>query len=137
MSDSTMWFVLAGVLVAFELVTGTFYLLMLGLGAAAGAFAAMAGYDLTGQLIAASLVGVLGVIVLRQLRRAKTIIEEQVGQLDLGAQVHVDAWDANGTSQVKHRGAVWTAQLAPGQAPLEGSYRIESMKGNTLVLVKI
>lgn len=32
MSDATIWWVLTGVLVALELATGTFYLLMLGLG---------------------------------------------------------------------------------------------------------
>ena len=35
MNDTTMWWVLAGTLVALELATGTFYLLMLGLGAVA------------------------------------------------------------------------------------------------------
>ena len=40
---STVWWVVAGVLVAVELATGTFYLLMLALGAAAAALAAHAG----------------------------------------------------------------------------------------------
>jgi membrane protein implicated in regulation of membrane protease activity len=42
MGDATMWWVLAGVLVALELLTGTFYLLMLSLGAVAAALVAMA-----------------------------------------------------------------------------------------------
>ena len=49
MSDATMWFVLAGVLVALELMTGSFYLLMLGLGALAAALAALAGHGLSGM----------------------------------------------------------------------------------------
>ena len=57
--------------------------------------------------------------------------------LDIGATVQVDAWDAQGKTQVKHRGAVWTAQLAQGQTPEPGVYRIQSVNGNSLVLEKI
>ena len=40
LQDSTLWWLLAGSLVAVELVTGTFYLLALAVGAVAGAIAA-------------------------------------------------------------------------------------------------
>ena len=43
MSDSTLWWLLAGAAVALELFTGTFYLLMLAVGMAAAALAAHAG----------------------------------------------------------------------------------------------
>ena len=43
MSDTVMWWVLAAILVALELSTGTFYLLFLAAGAVAGAVAAMFG----------------------------------------------------------------------------------------------
>jgi carbonic anhydrase/acetyltransferase-like protein (isoleucine patch superfamily) len=56
MSDTTIWWVLTGVLVALELTTGTFYLLMLGLGAMAAALSAMAGQGLTTQRVAAAAV---------------------------------------------------------------------------------
>ena len=39
MNDSTVWWLVTGVLVAAELMTGTFYLLMLATGAAAAALA--------------------------------------------------------------------------------------------------
>ncbi len=42
MDDSTLWWLLTGALVALELITGTFYLLMLAIGAAAAALAAHA-----------------------------------------------------------------------------------------------
>ena len=41
----SLWWLTVGALVAAELATGTFYLLMLALGAAAGAMAAHAGVD--------------------------------------------------------------------------------------------
>jgi membrane protein implicated in regulation of membrane protease activity len=139
MNDATMWWVLAGGLVAFELASGTFYLLMLGLGAGAAALAAMAGFGTITQLVAAAIVGGAGALSLAQWRkRQPTTNQEAKDQhLDLGASVEVDAWDALGTAQVKHRGAGWTAVLAPGQTPTPGVYRIQAMVGNRLVLEKI
>ena len=139
MGDATMWWVLTGVLVVLELVTGTFYLLMLALGAAAGALVAMAGLGLNTQLVTAAILGGLGAVLLGQWRKRQTTTpqEAQDQHLDLGATVQVDAWDAQGTAQVKHRGAAWTAVLAPGQIAVPGIYRIQTMAGNRLVLEKI
>src|SRR5436190_16884408 len=58
---STAWWVATGVLVALELVTGTFYLLMVAIGTAAGALAAHAGLPFTGQLVTAAVIGGAGV----------------------------------------------------------------------------
>ena len=46
MAESTLWWIVTGVLVALELATGTFYLLMLSLGAVASALAAHAGLSM-------------------------------------------------------------------------------------------
>lgn len=139
MNETSMWWLLTGALVALELVTGTFYLLMLGLGAAAGAVAAMAGLSLLAQLVVAAVVGGLASVLLGQWRKRQAVTPEEAQdqQLDLGATVVVDAWDVQGTAQVKHRGAMWTAVLAPGQPAMLGAYRIQAMAGNRLVLEKI
>ena len=44
LSAATVWWVLAGIAVAVELSTGTFYMLMLALGLAAGAIASHLGF---------------------------------------------------------------------------------------------
>ena len=139
MAQPTLWWLLAGIAIGVELVTGTFYLLMLSLGAVAAALAAMAGHGLTTQLVVAAVVGGLGAVLLGQWRKRQTTTpqEAQDQHLDLGATVQVDAWDAQGTAQVKHRGAAWTAVLAPGQTAAPGVYRIQAMAGNRLVLEKI
>src|SRR5262245_21732576 len=54
---STVWWVVTGGLVALELATGTFYLLMLAIGAAAAALMAYAGAGLSLQLVVAAVVG--------------------------------------------------------------------------------
>ena len=48
MSEPTLWWLVTGAIVVAELLTGTFYLLMLGLGAVAAALAAHLGASLTG-----------------------------------------------------------------------------------------
>ncbi|MDH4106316.1 MAG: NfeD family protein, partial [Gammaproteobacteria bacterium] len=57
MTPATIWWVLAGVAVAVELATGTFYLLMLALGMAAGAIASHLGFGVPLQIVAAAAVG--------------------------------------------------------------------------------
>ncbi|HNN34802.1 MAG TPA: NfeD family protein, partial [Ottowia sp.] len=57
MADSTVWWIAAGLLVAAELLTGTFYLLMLAIGGVAGALAAHAGLSLSAQLVAGGVTG--------------------------------------------------------------------------------
>ena len=49
----------------------------------------------------------------------------------------ISAWAADGTAQVRYRGAQWTAALMPGVAPTsgEGAYRIEQVVGNRLMVV--
>lgn len=139
MNEATMWWVLAGGLVAFELASGSFYLLVLGLGAAAAALTAMAGFGTVSQLVAAAMVGGAGVLSLAQWRKGRPATRQEAKDqhLDLGARVEVTAWDALGHAQVRHRGASWTAILAPGQTPIPGVYRIQTMAGNRLVLEKI
>jgi membrane protein implicated in regulation of membrane protease activity len=69
MNEPTLWWVLAGSVVAVELMTGTFYLLMLSFGFVAAALAAHAGVELPGQLIAAAAFGGGSVLLGRRYRK--------------------------------------------------------------------
>lgn len=141
MALSTIWWLIAGGLVATELLTGTFYLLMLSLGAAAAALAAHVDMSLTWQMVVGAAVGGLAVTAwhMRQTRRhAKTEASKNTDiHLDVGESVQVNEWDTAGFALVKHRGAQWTALPAPGQTPTAGAHRIVEMVGNRLVLEKI
>jgi membrane protein implicated in regulation of membrane protease activity len=137
MSDTSIWWLVTGGLVAAELMSGTFYLLMLALGAAAAALAAHLGMGLNVQLVTAALIGGTAVVLWRKksLRReAKTPTELH---LDIGETVEVVAWNASGTAQVKHRGANWTAVSASSNTPSLGTHRIQGIQGSRLVLEKI
>ena len=70
MAESTIWWLLTGTAVAIELITGTFYLLMLAIGLAAAAITAHAGAGMTVQLVMAALVGG-GAVAAWHLKRGK------------------------------------------------------------------
>jgi membrane protein implicated in regulation of membrane protease activity len=141
MSDSTLWWIAAGALVVAELLTGSFYMLMLALGLAAGAVAAHLGLGGALQTVVAALVGG-GAAVIWHLKRPHATTTRHAGSsrdvnLDIGETVYVDAWQADGSTSVKHRGAPWSAVLAPGSAPgSTGAHRIVEVRGSQLVIEK-
>jgi membrane protein implicated in regulation of membrane protease activity len=137
-STATSWWIVAGVLVAAELATGTFYLLMLALGAAAAALGAHLGLGFNGQLLSAALVGGGGVIAWHFKRRAEPrnlpAGENRDVNLDIGETVHVSAWDTEGNTQVNYRGANWSARYAGTGTPQPGVHRIHAIDGTRLLL---
>jgi len=141
MDLSTVWWLVTGSLIAIELLTGTFYLLMLSLGAAAAAVAAHGGLALTGQMVVGSAVGGLAVTAWH-LKNARPHADTDAARnpdihLDLGETVQVTEWDAQGMALVKHRGAQWTALLLPGHPQTTGAHRIVEMVGSRLMIEKI
>ena len=136
---STVWWVLAVVLLIAELTTGTLYLLVWSVACAAAAGAGHLQAGLQGQLAMAAAVGGSATVALylRQARRRQAEARPAANpdiHLDVGARVQVTAWDASGQAQVHHRGAVWQARLQPGQVPRAGTHRIQAVEGIQLVL---
>ena len=70
-SAATWWWVVAGALVAAELYSGTFYMLMLALGCAAGSLAAMAGMGYSAQVVTAAVLGA-GTTAVWHFKRARS-----------------------------------------------------------------
>ena len=142
MNDANVWWILAGAAVAVELVTGTFYLLMLAVGLAAGALAAYLGQPLVGQMFAAALIGG-GAVGALHWRNSKLPAPVPVNanpdvHLDIGQPVEVTHWAPDGTASVHFRGARWTAIAADlAVAAQPGAFRIKEMLGNRLVLEKM
>jgi len=135
LADSTWWWVAAGVLVAIELATGTFYLLMLALGLAAAALAAHAHFAFAAQLAVAALVGGGTVAAWHVYRvRAGARSSQDDVKLDVGEKVHVASWADDGTARVQYRGAAWTAVYEGSDALQPGVHVIKGMQGNRLVL---
>ena len=137
-SSATVWWVAAGVAVAVELATGTFYLLMMALGLAAAAVAAHLGAGSNVQIIVAALVGGGATAVWHWRRfnqpQSAPARENRDVNLDIGETVQVEAWDPNHTARVRYRGTAWTARLQPGAPPTTGAHVVTAVEGNWLVL---
>ncbi|MET4574906.1 NfeD family protein [Ottowia thiooxydans] len=138
MAESTMWWIAAGAMVALELFTGTFYLLMLSIGLVAGALAAMAGASLATQLIVAAVVGGGSVLICYFVRRRKpgdpSARAQRSVNLDVGETVEIPGWSADGTAQIRYRGAQWTAIHRPGVIPQPGMHRVVELVGSRLLV---
>lgn len=141
MADATVWWLMAGAAVAVELATGTFYLLMLAIGLAAGAIAAHTGAATPFQFVVAAIVGGAAVAGLHLQKRRRpppgpVHANPDVNQ-DVGETVHVDAWRPDGTATVRYRGANWTVVAAPGTGHVHGAFRVREVVGNRLIVEKI
>ncbi len=139
---ATWWWIAAGVLVAAELTTGTFYLLMLALGCVAGALLAHLGVSPTWQVALAALMGggATAAWHFKRARRPRSAPSDrnQDVNLDIGQTVQVTQWRADGSALVQHRGATWTARLGdgldadPAASPQPGPHLIVAVQGNQL-----
>lgn len=143
MSESTLWWLVAGFFVSLELLTGSFYLLMLALGAASAAVIAMLGAEHTTQMAVAALVGGGAVFLWHRklLRRGMLAVDDYtttgLGSLDLGEQVSVSNWHPDGTTQVHYRGIDWVARYHGAHVPASGLHRIRAIESNYLVLERL
>ena len=140
MAQPTLWWLLAGAVVAVELLTGTFYLLMIAIGFAAAALTAHLGLGPVLQILVAALVGG-GAVVAWHLKRdrSRTELPAQANanvNLDIGGTVQVGAWNPDGTANVQYRGANWTVVHRAGVSPATGSHRVAEVVGNRLLVDK-
>jgi membrane protein implicated in regulation of membrane protease activity len=140
-SLATVWWVVTGVLVAVELATGSFYLLMLALGAAAAAIAAHLGLGVNAQLVIAAVVGAGAVAAWHLKRRrepaGKAAAENRDVNLDIGETVQVNDWDAQGSGSTQYRGARWQVRFIGSGAAQSGRFVIRRVEANRLFVEPI
>lgn len=136
-----LWIIAGLVLVIAELVTGTFYLLVLGLGGFAAAVVAWAGGNALLQVAAFGVVAIGGVLLVHHWHEANRKADEGHSNfLDRGQPVVLEGWanESAGLARVKYRGTSWDARVAGARVrPTPGStLYIEAQEGQTLVVVE-
>ena len=137
MDAALLWAIVGLALVIVELLTGTFYLLMLGVAAFGAAGAAWLGYDFPLQVSVASLIaagGCYGVHVYREKNRTR-----QMPPIDAGMPASFENWiDAPARlARVRYRGASWDARVEGLEALEPGTtVYVLATDGNTLKVVK-
>lgn len=134
MSSYWMWWIAGAALVAAELVTGTFYLLVIGLALACGGIAAWLGAEIPLQWLIAAVLGVAGIVLLHRWKRSVAAAAPPQKSLDVGAQVQVQNWSANGTARVAYRGSTWDAEVAAPGTPHAKTMYIAGTRGSVLLL---
>ncbi|KQV92470.1 MULTISPECIES: NfeD family protein [unclassified Roseateles] len=135
---ATVWWIAAGALVAAELASGTFYLLMLAVGAIAGALAAHLGASLTAQVLTAAVTGGAAVVGWH-LRRSRMPAAAPAASnpdvnLDIGQSVQVETWSTDGRAKVQYRGAAWQARFIGSPPAQSGRHVIRAVEGSCLLL---
>ncbi|MDH5287090.1 MAG: NfeD family protein [Betaproteobacteria bacterium] len=128
-----VWWILAGGLVAAELLTGTFYLLAVGVAFAVGGVAAWLGASGALQLAVAAVAAIAGTFVAHRWRTRHATPAPEV-PFDVGQAVEVQAWNADGSARVAYRGSLWTAELASPDTPRAQTMYIVATRGSTLVV---
>jgi membrane protein implicated in regulation of membrane protease activity len=141
MTDWMIWLALAGVVIVLEMFTGTFYLLMLGIGLTAGALVALAGAAIPWQFATAALVGLFATLALRRSRfgtmHGPEAARDPNVNLDIGQEITVASWttvQGASTARAVYRGALWDVDLAPGDIAQPGIFIIREVKGNRFIV---
>jgi membrane protein implicated in regulation of membrane protease activity len=133
MDPALAWAIVALVLVIAELVSGTFYLLMLGIAAFGAAAAAWLDHDFAVQAIVAAVLGAAGCYGVHVYRaRAST---KRMPPIDLGMPASFESWlDARSRlARVRYRGASWDAEVQGNEALEPGATLfVLAADGNTL-----
>jgi membrane protein implicated in regulation of membrane protease activity len=133
MDGQWMWWIAAAVLIGAELITGTFYLLAIGVAAAIGGVIAWLGASPPVQFLVAGAFGVALTIGAHQWRLRRAPASPQA-PLDVGQIVQVETWNPDGTARVAYRGSHWDAELATPDTPRARTLYIVATHGSTLVL---
>jgi membrane protein implicated in regulation of membrane protease activity len=137
-SGEWFWWIAVGVLVVAELLTGTFYLLMIALGFIAGALAHLFGASLEVQLGLAAVVALAAVVLLRRSRFGRRGVRREASvnpdvNLDIGTTLTVEAWQDR-HARTQYRGAEWDVELAPGEREDARVYVIAAVRGSRLIV---
>lgn len=133
METYVYWFLVSLILVGLEMMSGTFYLLIIGIAMAIGGTAALYGLSFPTQLTLAAVMGCVGIVVL-WVWRSKHVSEASSYNFDIGQPVKILTMRDNGTARVFYRGAEWDAELGTIHNDGDGGYYIEEIKGSRLIL---
>jgi membrane protein implicated in regulation of membrane protease activity len=142
-----IWLAVLSTLVILELVTGTFYLLMIAIGAATGLCVSWLTNDVWMQCLSSALVATVAVVALRKspyMRQRKAISpgKNPSVHLDIGSPIEIVAWrEKSGEQQVvtyfsrsSYRGALWDVYLRAGELPMPGTFYIVEIEGSRLIV---
>jgi membrane protein implicated in regulation of membrane protease activity len=121
MQPALAWLLIGLGLVVVELMTGTFYLLILGLAAGIGALVAYLDQPFWIQALVAAIAAVVGGILVNRYHRNVNATSPKDTANDIGQTVTIESWvsEPQRLARVRYRGTIWDAEIL-------GSDRIEA-----------
>jgi membrane protein implicated in regulation of membrane protease activity len=137
MDPALAWAILGMGLVIAELLSGTFYLLMLAIAAFGAAAAAYIGQAFPAQCIVAAVLGVAGCYGVHVYRARSA--PGRMPPIDAGMPASFESWlDADSRlARVRYRGASWDARVEGAEAIEPGAtVFVVDTDGNTLKVAK-
>ena len=129
-----LWWIAAAILVGVEMMTGTFYLLIVALACVAGGLVAYSGFDASWQWGVAAVIEVIGTAAVVLWKKKFATQPRLSNNLDVGQRVSVLEWRDNDTARVSYRGTQWDAVLDSPATPKREYMVIMGMRGAQLVL---
>lgn len=129
-----LWWIAAAILVGVEMMTGTFFLLIVALACVAGGLVAYIGIDASWQWGVAAVIEVIGTAAVVLWKKKFATQPRLSNNLDVGQQVSVLEWRDNDTARVSYRGTQWDAVLDSPATPKREHMVIMGMRGAQLVL---
>jgi membrane protein implicated in regulation of membrane protease activity len=133
MEHSLAWAMVGLLLVITELLTGTFYLLVLGIAGFGAALAAWLAFGFGAQTIVFVVVSGVGCYAVHAYRARNQT--QQMPSIDAGQPASFENWvdQASGLARVRYRGASWEARLESDAALQPGAVvYVLATEGNTL-----
>jgi membrane protein implicated in regulation of membrane protease activity len=131
------WGVLGLALVIVELLTGTFYLLMLGVAAFGAAACAGLGFEFAVQAVVACVFAAAGSYAVHAYRARNRA--GQMPPIDAGMPASFESWIDSGArlARVRYRGASWDARVEGAESLEPGTtVYVIAADGNTLKVAK-
>jgi membrane protein implicated in regulation of membrane protease activity len=133
MEPYVYWFLLAFGLLALEMATGTFYMLIVSIALGLAGIGALLGLNLPLQITLSAVASIIGTVLLRRMKGMRT--GKMISQsLDIGESVRVISWLKDGVARVHYRGTEWDAELESSGVPRDGELYIKAIQGSKLIL---
>ena len=137
MENHVLWLILGFGLLIVELLSGTFYLLVLGIAAFGGAAAAWLGQGFPVQIVTTAMVATIGSWMVHAYRARNA--QQQMKPIDFANPVIFENWmnQRERLARVRYRDASWEALVADdAEVEAGGTLYILSTEGNMLRVTK-
>ena len=132
--SALMWWIAGAIVVGVvEVMTGTFYFLVVSGAMTIGAVANYANLSTEWQFGLAGVSGFVGVLWLRSIR-LKSASKDGLSDPDIGQRVEMDPSSTVATVRVKYRGTTWDAELSGPDVDVGRTLKISGKRGSVLIV---